>query len=87
MYCRVVAAEEESLEAVRRVAELAIRTGEKLQEIADAALEVAKDDRLPASPTIDRLRTKLRAAGLLREAITSDAQSHKGGTSRRRRRY
>ena len=52
-------------EALRQMAELAIRAGEKLLAIASAAREVAVDPDLGTTPALERLRAALREAGIL----------------------
>ena len=61
-------------EAIRHMAEVAIRTGEKLLAIANAAREVALDPELGASPALERLRAALREAGMLALGLTFVSQ-------------
>lgn len=56
---------EDREEALRNMAELAIRAGEKLLAIASAARDVAVDPDLGTSPALERLRAALREAGIL----------------------
>jgi hypothetical protein len=67
-------------EQLRRLAELAIRAGEKLQGIASAAVDVATDPTIPGSPALNRLKAELRNAGMLHDATDRTRKRQRGAT-------